>query len=74
MLLKAAIDAVPTVPDDLDEKEATKKTTRIFVNNLGSMGRSIAECKSTARVQAKDDLKDAECHEAACGLRLTLKQ
>lgn len=45
-LLKAAIDAVPTVPDDLDEKEATKKTIRIFVNNLGSMGRSVAELRN----------------------------
>jgi hypothetical protein len=45
-LLKAAIDAVPTVPADLDEKEATKKTIRIFVNNLASVGRSIAELRN----------------------------
>src|SRR5258708_2261210 len=45
-LLKTTVYSVPTVPDGLDEKDATKRAIRIFVNNLGSMGRSIAELRN----------------------------
>jgi hypothetical protein len=45
-LVKAAIDAVPTVPDGLDGTESTKKTIRVFLNNIASIGRSVAELRN----------------------------
>jgi hypothetical protein len=46
-LVKAAVDAVPTVPNGLSESEQTKKTIRIFVNNVASIGRSLAELRNS---------------------------
>jgi hypothetical protein len=43
-LPKTTIDAVPAVPDDLDEKDPRKKTIRVFVNNLARWDGASPNC------------------------------
>jgi AbiJ N-terminal domain 3/Abortive infection C-terminus len=45
-LVRAAVGCLPVVPIGLDEENEAKKTVKVLVNNLASMGRSMAELRN----------------------------
>lgn len=45
-LVKAAVGSLPIVPAGLDGEDEAKKTIKVLVNNLASMGRSMAELRN----------------------------
>ena len=45
-LVRTTLNSLPIVPDDIDRGDHTERTIRVLINNLASMGRSMAELRN----------------------------